>query len=1006
MRERDRTPAGRALLLPALAALSYGLAFLQRPGETVAETRIELSAEPALFLERVAHVWSATTDFGHVQSGNFGGYLVPMGPYFAGGDALGVPMWILQRFWLGSLLLLSAWGVVKLMDALLGGRGGVAAQAGAALVYVLNPYVVLYTSRGTVTLMTYAALPWLMLAVHRGLRESRGWRWPAVVGLILALSPGGVNAAVIAFALLGPLALLLYDLALRSVGPRDAWSFGWRAALAGIAGSLWWTVPLLLQARFGENFLLFTEHARTIWGTTSLSELLRLLGFWTLYTGVGFGAQEPFMEVAGTYLFNPLVIVATFALPLFAFATFRVTRGWRYAPFFVLLAVAALLLMFAGFPDGTRLRALLVDVYDRLVSFQFMRTTYKAAPLLALSLACLGGAGVGALAARASAGALRLRGRRIPGWALAGLALIPALAAVPLLAGRAIDERQVYGSVPPTWPAALRDADRAQPPATRTMVLPGELFGWYRWGGTADSIAPTISRRPVAIREIVPYADERSSQLQIAVDDLIQQGRLVPGQLAPLLRLIDVGQVLVAADGNRSRNGALDPVRVERAIAGQAGLSAPRREYGQRRRYEPPPGRSGAAMRLPDIRRLAVTGTQSPGGVRLQPVAGATLLEGDAEGVTQLAALGLLEPRRALLYAGDVDDELRGELVASGARIVLSDSARRRTYTSPRLRANRGPTLGPDDPVSGDSPLFEPFPERGSAGRTVALYTGLRRIYAPAQPGFEQFPQYRPYAAMDGRADTSWLADPHVPSRNWWLQVDLARPRAVDSVTITPHATRHGRTAAVWLSVDGGPEQQVELAPGPNRVPVGPGPVSSLRLRIAEIVGDEDRRGAGGIAELEVPGVSVRERLRLPTALSDELRGVDLSGNDVLVTLSRTTADFPYRAGNDVGEPEDRSLLAMVDAEDGLERELSLPAARTFTPSGWASVGPRAPDDAIDGSPTCRPVGALPPRAASRGCRAAAPRLPSTATGAPRGSATWTLRSARTWRGTHRPRSP
>ena len=142
-----------------------------------------------------------------------------------------------------------------------------------------------------------------------------------MVGLILALSPGGVNAAVIAFALLGPLALLLYDLALRLGRPPGRLVVRlaggrWR----GSPARSWWTVPLLLQARFGENFLLFTEHARTIWGTTSLSELLRLLGFWTLYTGVGFGAQEPFMEVAGTYLFNPLVIVATFALPLFAFA--------------------------------------------------------------------------------------------------------------------------------------------------------------------------------------------------------------------------------------------------------------------------------------------------------------------------------------------------------------------------------------------------------------------------------------------------------------------------------------------------------------------------------------------------------------------------------------------------------------------------------------------------------------------------------------------------------------
>jgi arabinofuranan 3-O-arabinosyltransferase len=936
MREGHQTAPRRRLLLLGLAALIYALAFLQRPGETVAETRIELSADPGLFLERVAQVWSATTDFGHVQSGNFGGYLVPMGPYFAGGDALGVPMWILQRFWLGSLLLIAAWGMVRLMDALLG-RRSVAGQLGAALAYLLNPYVVLYASRGTVTLMTYASLPWLMLAIHGGLRERRGWRWPAVMGLILALSPGGVNAAVIGFALVGPLALLLYDVALGSIDRRDAWSFAWRASVLGILGSLWWTVPLLLQAQYGENFLLFTEHARTIWGTTSLSELLRLLGFWTLYTGVGFGGAEPFMSVAHTYLFNPLVIVATFALPLFAFATLRLTRGWRYAPFFVLLAVVALLLMFAGYPAGTRLRAVLVDVYDTLVSLQFMRTTYKAAPLLALSLACLSGAGVAALAAR-----------RVPRWALAALALIPAVAAAPLFEGRAIDERQVYGSVPPAWPTALRDADRDQPPATRTMVLPGELFGWYRWGGTGDSIAPTISRRPVAIREIVPYADYRSSQLQIAVDDLIQQGRLVPGQLAPLLRLLDVGQVLVATDGNPSRNGALDPVRVEGAIAGQRGLTPPQQEYGRERSFEPPPGRSGSSMRLPAIARRAVTGVEGPGGVHVKPAGGVTVLEGDAEGVPQLAALGLLEPRRALLYAGDVDAERRSALVGTGARLVLTDSARRRTFTAPRVRANRGPTLGPEDPVSGDSPIFDPFLGRGNAGRTVALYSGLRRIHSPAQPGFEQFPQYRPYAAMDGRPDTSWLADQYLPSGKWWLQVDLDRPRTVGSLGIVPHATRVGRTTAVWLSLNGGEARRVELENGRNRVRVGEDAVTSLRLRIAKIAGDEDRRGAGGIAELEVPGLRVRERLRLPTALADSLRGADLSRNEIEVALSRTTADFPYRAGANVGEPEDRSLVAMVDAEDGLERELSLPAVRTFALSGWASVGPRAADDAID----------------------------------------------------------
>src|SRR5436190_16238960 len=282
MADGSRAAQGRRLLIPLLAALSYGLAFAQRAGDTVADTRLELSADPGLFLHRVASIWSATTDLGHVQSGQFVGYLFPMGPYYAAGDALGIPMWVLQRFWLGTLLFLGAWGAVRLMDVMLE-RRSVVAQAGAGLVFGFSPYVVLFTSRGTVTLLTYAALPWLMLATHQGLRRPRGWRWPALFGLLMAATGGGVNAAVIAFALVGPIALVGYELYLRGATRSSAWSFGWRAGVAGVLGSAWWVIPLLMQSRYGANFLLFTEQPRTIWGTTSMSELIRMLGFWGLY---------------------------------------------------------------------------------------------------------------------------------------------------------------------------------------------------------------------------------------------------------------------------------------------------------------------------------------------------------------------------------------------------------------------------------------------------------------------------------------------------------------------------------------------------------------------------------------------------------------------------------------------------------------------------------------------------------------------------------------------------
>src|SRR5215213_158082 len=101
-----------------LALGAFVVAFAQRPGKVFADSRVELTANPGLFLDRVGSVWSSTTDLGHVQSGQFVGYLFPQGPWFAAAEALGISIWLAQRVWLGLLLALAAWGVVRLMDEL------------------------------------------------------------------------------------------------------------------------------------------------------------------------------------------------------------------------------------------------------------------------------------------------------------------------------------------------------------------------------------------------------------------------------------------------------------------------------------------------------------------------------------------------------------------------------------------------------------------------------------------------------------------------------------------------------------------------------------------------------------------------------------------------------------------------------------------------------------------------------------------------------------------------
>ncbi len=894
-----RLRSGR-LISPALGALALLLAFLQRPGDAYSDTRLELSADPALFLSRVGDVWSSTTDLGHVQSGQFVGYLFPMGPWFAAADALGISIWVAQRVWLGLLLGLAAWGAVRLMDELYRPERG-PAHLVAGLFFLLNPYTVIFTSRGTITLLAYAALPWLMLAAHRGLASPRGWRWPVAFALILALAGGGVNAGVIAWALVAPAALLIYEAAVLRRPWGEIWSFAWRAGVLAALASAWWAVPVLLQGPYGEEFLSFTEQPGTIWGTSSLSESIRLLGFWTMYVGVGFGVTESFLPAGPTYLFNEGVIVGSFLAPLLAFGGVLATRRWRYAPFFVLLAIGALLVMFAGFPNGTPFRRFLLFAYERVESLQFLRTTYKIAPLLALSLACLAGAAAASLAAR----------RR---WLVVPAVLIPFVFGLPLVTGDAVDERQAYGEVPAHWRSAIADADRDTASDRRVAVMPGELFGYYRWGDTMDPIGPALSERPLLVREIVPYADRRSSQFQEVVDDLVQQDRLVPGQLERLLRLSGAGTLLVPADGRPERSGALDPARAERALSEEPGLRRPEQSYGPRQRVVPARGWAGDPLELPALRRYGIA--DAADAVRVHPTAGMTVLDGDAHGIAALAAHGVL-PEGALRYAGDLSPAELREALERGGRLVLTDSNRRRVVNSASLRLRYGPTLGPDDEISPDSPTFELFDQESNDQRTLALYSGLRALESPIQAGRAIFPEHRPFAAVDGDLGTSWLADKNLDFDQRWIELRFRHPLAPRTLRLFPHSDARGVTASVKVSENGGGERTVGVERGWNELELSGRPLSSLRIRIAKVLGRERGRGGGGIDELELAGLDVRETLRLPIDAAREASGADLSRTAIEVLFERTTADFPYRAGHDVGVPQARSPLDAVDPERG-----------------------------------------------------------------------------------------
>jgi arabinofuranan 3-O-arabinosyltransferase len=917
------------LILPGLAVLAYALAFAQRPGKLIADTKVHLYVDPSRFLSHLASAWSPTADLGHVWAGQYGGYLFPMAPWFALGDALGIPMWIVHRLWLGTLLFLAAWGVVRLMEVMWERDRGLAHVA-AAVLYVVNPYVTVYADRTSVALLAYAALPWLLLCVNRGLRDPHAWRWPAAFALVLTATGGGVNVAVTGWLLVGPLLLVLYDLRWGGVSARALLPYGLRLAGALVVASAWWVVPVIVHAHYGTNFLPFTEQPGTIWGTTSVSESLRLMGFWTSYIGVGFGGRlDPFAGHGHVLLFSKTVVVAGLLVPALVLGGFIWTRRARYGPFFMAMTLLGVVIMAAGWPEGTPLRRGLTFTYNHAQALQFLRTTYKAGPLVALGLAVLGGGALSAAMARIP------ELRRRAALAVASAVLV-GVAAWPLVTGNAV-ERQLEFKLPVGWKQLARDLDK-RPDDSRALVEPGELFAFQRWGGTIDNVLPALTDHPVATRYIVPFSDLRSADLQWGVDDLIGQERALPGQLRPLLDLMAVGDLVVSSDNDRRRGGGQAPLEAMSQLAPV--LDLPGKDYGPRRRVQPAAGRIAPAQELPELHRVAL-GTQ--GIVRVLPRGPATIVDGAAQGVEALASYGDLPDDRPTGYAADLS---RGELrkaAVDGATIAISDSNRRQAFVAARLRQNRGAVLPAGQDVSADGTFLDPF-DKGSDGQTVAVQRGLQRISSPFSPQTTQFPEHRPFAAVDGRPSTAWLGDRFLAPQRRHLDLTFSAPRAVPYIDLLPYSDSRGITRNVIVN-----GRLLPVHPGWNRLALGIPSTDKLKI---ELFGTKRPKtgsaGGGGIRELRVPGLKVDELLRPPVLAERALRGADLGKTRLEYLFDRFTADLPGQVGRFSGPAQAGLVRDARDPEPQLARTIEPPAARQWALDGWVHADVTTPDSDLD----------------------------------------------------------
>ena len=253
-------------------------------------------------------------------------------------------------------------------------------------------------------------------------------------------------------------------------------------------------------------------------------------------------------------------------------------------------------------------------------------------------------------------------------------------------------------------------------------------------------------------------------------------------------------------------------------------------------------------MSLPEVRRYDLApGAGSCTSTRPAP---ATIVDGGAQSLADLAAFGALPSTSPILYAGDMNATTARREAAAGANLVVGDSNRRREFLPQSTQQDVGATLGQNRrPLVTGAAVINPFPAAGANGQTVSVLDGARYLTgARASRASCSSPKNGPIAAFDGDTSTAWVAE-RLAARFATGGSRLASTRHVTCPTWT--STRSSDAHGVVTEVDVNGVRHA-VGRGFTRIRVNLHHVSRLRVTIDHV--DQPKIGTGWSGRL--PGGS------------------------------------------------------------------------------------------------------------------------------------------------------
>jgi arabinofuranan 3-O-arabinosyltransferase len=818
------------------------LAFLTRPGNIIADTKIDLAINPIGFLSRALQLWDPA-QFGQLQDQAVG-YFLPMGPFFVLGKLMALPPWVVQRCWLGALLLAAFLGTARLTSRL--GIGTPGTQVAAGFAYALAPRALSLLGVLSGEYLPAAMLPWVLIPLVRAVRkdsELGAWgRTRAVAQSAIAVALcSGMNAASV-LAVLLPAGILLLT------APRPA--LRWRILALWVPAVLlatwWWLYGLLILGRYGVSPLTYTESAATTTSATSLSNAFRGTEDWVTYLVVNGRPWWPVGFAISTGLLSTIMTGLVAGLGV----TGLLRRGLPYRRFLLCSLLAGVAIVVTGHVGG--LGNPLAGQLDHLLNGPLapLRNLRKFDPMIRLPIAV----GLAHVLAKARLPTARTAVRS------AAAVAVAAIAAPAYIGG--LSQAGDFPAFPQYWTQAS-DWLNTHAGHQAVLAVPGARFGEYTWGRPIDDVLEASVTGDWASRQLTYIGSVGATRLLDAIDQRMAAGDGSAG-LTQILARMGIKYVVVRNDLLRSDLRGAWPARIHDALSESPGLVRVA-AFGGLSAGSPTPDDAAAGFDAPYPPVEIYEVPRSEPVASEVPTAYALRVYGGPESLITLADAGLLNNRPVLLD-GDSPRLPVG-------RSVLTDSLRRRIRNFGEIRADYSPTLTATDSARTFEATADYLDPGWQPYLSTAQYGGIANVSASSSDADidaipTQFGTGRlPFAAVDGDLRTMWESGGLNGPIGQWIKIEFLHaidPRLIHVAFVRNREIGPPVTEVLISTAQGRLAEHVRARGGFQSLRVPAGLTSWLKLTIVRT-----KRGAlpgrqVGISEISIPGIGATRSIVAP----------------------------------------------------------------------------------------------------------------------------------------------